>query len=264
MAARARVQYHEAGTRGAEILIDAEGVAGRRIDPDYVWADIELADARELAEPLRFESEGLCFVEAPSCLESGGDFEQLRPRYEAELCALLEAQIGARESIVFDHTLRSEVGQGRPPSYHAHCDYNVQSAAKRLRELVDESRAEQWLAGDFAIVNVWRPLGSPVERAPIAFVRPQSMATRDWVKVDIVFPARRGQIMGVARSPAHEWVYLSAMRPNEAALFTVYASRGVTGVAHAAVALEGSEGARPRRSIESRVFVALPAAPLAG
>lgn len=257
---RGRVQYHEAGTIRAEILIDAGGVAGRRIDPDYRWVEVELADARvpELAPD--FASEGLCFVVAPSCVGHPDAFAKLQAAYELELQALLERELGARECVVFDHTVRGELGESgtRPPSYHVHCDYNEHSAAKRLRELVGPDRAELWLGSRFAVVNVWRPLLAPVERAPIAFVRPASMAAQDWVDVDIVFPTRRGQIVGVAHNPGHRWVYLSAMRPAEVAVFCVYANTGVGGVAHAAVELVPTPlDARPRASLESRVFVRL-------
>lgn len=263
-AARGRVQYHQAGSTTAEILIDAGGVPGRRIDPDYVWREVELVDARVAEQAPSFAREGLCFVDAPSCLErepplTRAAFERLRPRYEAELAELLTRELGARASLIFDHTLRTESqhGEGRPPSYHVHCDYNRYSASKRLRELLGAEQAARWLAGALAIVNVWRPL-AVVERAPIGFIRPRSMAPRDWVEVDIVFPDRRGQIRGVAYDPDHEWVWLSAMRPSEAALFTVYASHSVEGVAHAAVELVSEQPeARARRSVESRAFVRL-------
>lgn len=254
--ARGRVQYHEPGSATARILIDAGGVAGRRIDPEYRWVTVELCDARGLESGPTFEEDGLCFVRGPTCLRGPAQFEGLRAEYEHELVRLLESRLGAREVVVFDHTIRVE-GQGfRPPSYHVHCDYNAHSAAKRMVERLGEARAQQWQRGRFAIVNVWRPLGYAVERSPLGFVRPASMVADDWVEVDIIFPSRRGQIRGVAWNPAHRWVYLGGMQPLEAALFTVYANVGVVGVPHAAVELVGTpEHARPRQSVESRMFV---------
>lgn len=144
----------------------------------------------------------------------------------------------------------------RPPSHHVHCDYNASSAHKRMLELLGPERARQWMLGRYAIVNAWRPLVQPVERSPLGFVLPSSVASGDWVDVDIVFPDRRGQIRGLAWNPEHRWIYRDRMHPRETALFTVYASSGVTGVAHAAVELlEAPEDAPPRQSIESRMFV---------
>ena len=105
---RGRVQYHEAGTTRAEILIDAGVVAGRRIDPDYQWVEVELADARAPELALDFASEGLCFVVAPSCVHHPNAFTKLQAAYELELRTLLERLSGARIGVVITDTF------GRP------------------------------------------------------------------------------------------------------------------------------------------------------
>jgi hypothetical protein len=256
MVIRGQVQYHQPGHSRAEIVIDAEGVPGRRIDPEYRWETVELADARGSVPAPSFGEHGLCFVEAPCCLQGPESFEPSRAEYERELVELVERELGAREIVVFDHTLRIEGHGYRPPSYHVHCDYNASSASKRMEEQLGTARAEEWLRGRFAVINVWRPLGHAVERSPLGFVLPQSVAAEDWVEVDIVFPHRRGQIRGLAWNAAHRWIHLGGMQPHEAAVFTVYANEGVGGVAHAAVRLDDTPAdSRPRQSIESRMVV---------
>ena len=221
---RGRVEYHEPGATDAQILIDAGGVAGRRIDPDYRSVTVDLRDARGLERAPTFDEDGFCFVPAPRSVQVPGDLAPHQGQYERELIEWVQPHLGAREVVVFDHTIRGSGEGTRPPSYHVHCDYSAYSARKRMIELLGEARTERWHRGRFAIVNLWRPLVYPVERAPLGLVRPASIVAADWVHVDIVFPSRRGQLRGLAWNPAHRWVYLERMRPDEAALFTVYAN----------------------------------------
>lgn len=250
------MQYHEPKISTARILIDADGIPGNRVDPVYHWHEVELLDARAAGARPSFDQDGLCFVTAPSCLREPQQLRTLRDDYERELVELVTEQLRASEVVVFDHTLRGHDAESRPPSHHVHCDYNATSAHKRMRELLGEQRALEWIEQPHAVVNVWRPLLRPVQRDPLGFVLPSSVAAEDWVDVEIVFPHRRGQIVGLGWNPEHRWVGLEGMRPEEAAVFTVYSSAGVLGVPHAAVALPRVPAqAQPRRSVESRMFV---------
>ncbi len=122
--------------------------------------------------------------------------------------------------------------------------------------MTGEREAQRWHAGPFAVVNVWRPLAHPIQRAPIGFVRPGSVEPGDWLDVDIVFPDRRGQVRGLRYNPAHQWLVWPTMTVDEAAIFATYANEGVNGIAHAAVELlDAPPEAMPRQSIESRAFV---------
>ncbi|MEM6991672.1 MAG: CmcJ/NvfI family oxidoreductase [Myxococcota bacterium] len=253
MPSRGRVQYHEAGSGCAQILIDSGGVSGNRIDPPYRAVEIALEDAR--IDPPTWSRDRLQFSSAPSvCLETGA-FDRVRDDYEAELITLLRRQLAASEIVIFDHTHRSEVEGARPPSYHVHCDYNAWSARTRLSTLLGEDEARRWAQGPFGVVNVWRPREGPVQRAPIGFVRPHSVDAADWLDVDIVFPDRRGQIRGLRHDPAHRWLAMPQMRTDQVAIFATYHSEGIDGVPHAAVELLDGPDAPPRRSIESRAFV---------
>ncbi len=251
---RGRVHYHEEGQGRAEILIDVDGILGNRVDPPYSAVDVELEDGR--ITPPTWNEDRLVFVSAPRDPLRAATFDDERDAYEAQLRALLRTQLGATEVVVFDHTLRAEDGGFRPPSYHVHCDYNAWSARTRLQALLGRETAAGWSEGHFAVVNVWRPLGGPVVRAPIGFVRPCSVDPSDWLDVDIVFPDRRGQVRGLRHDPAHRWVYLPRMDLDEAAVFATYVSEGIDGIAHAAVELDSiPANAPPRHSIESRAFV---------
>jgi hypothetical protein len=82
-------------------------------------------------------------------------------------------------------------------------------------------------------------------------VRPE-----DWLTLDLVYPDRIGQIMGLVGNPNHEWLHLSAMTHEEVVLFNIHDNRGRPAVAHSAVDLISST--KPgviRKSVESRTIV---------
>jgi hypothetical protein len=248
------IHYHAPWEPSPAILIDADGVAGRRIDPPLEAREVQLVDARDT--PVAFASDGIAFVEAPTDATDFQDPEVLR-RYEEALAQVVAEVTGAREVVIFDHTVRTD-DSARPPARHAHGDYTAASARQRLTDVLGEERARDWAEGRFGIVNAWRPVGAPVERAPLAFARPDTVAPEDWVDIDIVYPDRRGRITGLLPSSTHEWVYRSRMTPDELAVFRVHDSAGLPAVAHAAVDLaEVPADAPVRRSVESRILVRL-------
>lgn len=250
-----RINYHTR-TATPEIVIDADGIPGNRIDPELEPVIVELHDARNTNVDLDFHSDGLSFVRAPTSVGTFRDPGAVRDTYDRELTELLRAETGATEVVVFDHTVRIDDEGTRPPARHVHGDYNAASAQRRLIDILGESRATEWGGGHFAIVNVWRPIECVVEQVPLAFADPKTVAASDWIDIDIVYPDRRGQITGLVRQPTHRWIYLSRMRPDEAAIFSVYDNRGRPAIAHSAVELlNDRDNVCPRRSIESRTLV---------
>ena len=252
------VFYHASWEPKPAIRIDVGGVPGRRIDPPLEARQVAVLDARGREGAVDFAADGLVFLRSPSQLRAVGDFadaQRLARVYDPELEALVARELGAIESVVFDHTVRTDRPGARPPARHAHGDYTPRSARQRLRDVLGEARASEWAAGHFGIVNAWRPLAR-VERAPLAFARPDSVSAEDWVDVELIYPHRRGQVTGLMPSQRHEWVYLSDMGPEEVALFRVHDSEGRPAVAHSAVDLDTvAADAALRQSIESRILV---------
>ena len=74
--------------------------------------------------------------------------------------------------------------------------------------------------------------------------------------IDLVYPDRIGQILGVAANEDHDWFYLSQMTPQEVAIFNIYDNQGRPFLGHSALDLETRTAAScPRKSIESRALV---------
>ena len=139
-----------------------------------------------------------------------------------------------------------------------HNDYTANSGFQCLGENLPEE-ADQLSKGRFQIINLWRPLVNPVERFPLAFCDPRSIAPIDLVDTERRAPDHIGELILVSYNPAHRWFYFPDMRPNEVLLFKTFDSlaEGRLGCgAHTAIDIDGTPAdARPRESIESRAFV---------
>jgi hypothetical protein len=158
---------------------------------------------------------------------------------------------------VFDHTVRvDDPSAVRRPARNVHNDYSAAGARQRLAELVGEERAVQLEAGHYGFVNVWRPIDDPIKTSPLGFIHPSSIDPQDWVTIDLIYPDRVGQILGVAASSGHDWFYLSGMTPDEVVILNVFDNRGRPHPGHSALDIDGSpEPQAPRKSIESRTLV---------
>lgn len=254
------VHYHRHTPEPQSYRIDADGVTGRLVSPELLPTPIELHDVRDDAVDTSFEADGIGFFVAPTDLDlTAAGWEA---RYAAELTDLLRRELGADTVRVFDHTLRvDDPAAVRRPARNVHTDYSPEGARVRLDTLLGADTAAEWAAGHYAFVNVWRPVSDVVRSAPLGFVRPRTVAPADWVSLDLVYPDRVGQILGLVPNPAHEWVYQSRMTSRELAVFNIYDNRGRPAVAHSAVDLrEPTPAGGIRRSLETRTVIRFPTA----
>ncbi len=257
MPTTATVNYHIASSGTQTYYIDAGGETGRIVGPDVVATDIDVIDLRETDVLLAFAHDGLAFVTQASAVQDFDDARTWQDVYDRELRDLLSKQTGAKEAVIFDHTLRiDDPASERKPARNVHSDYSAEGAHQRLKDILGTEIAAEWERAHFAFVNVWRPVRHPVTTAPLGFVLPGSVGPEDWVTIDLVYPHRTGQIMGLAPNPRHEWIYRSAMTPDEVVLFNIYDNRGRPSVAHSALDLkDGPAVETPRMSMESRTLV---------
>ncbi len=145
----------------------------------------------------------------------------------------------------------------------AHNDYTEKSGPQRVRDLLPPEEAEERLKRRFAIINTWRPIRGPVEEAPLALCDARSIAPRDLVATDLLYPDRTGEVYSLAFNPAHRWVYFPLMQPDEVVFIKCYDSEKDGRARFAAhSAFDDPTGPRlpaPRESIETRSLVFFPA-----
>ncbi len=204
-----------------------------------------------------FDNDSVGFLTAPSTVTAFDQDHVWQDAYDQELTTLLTREVGATEVIVFDHTVRiDDPNATRKPARNVHSDYSPEGAHGRLIDILGEAKAAEWSSEHYGFINVWRPVENPINSAPLGFVRPSSVADEDWLLLDLIYPDRRGHIMGLVGNPNHEWVYQSRMTPDEVAVFNIYDNRGKPSIAHSALdMIEDSTITTVRQSIESRILV---------
>ena len=192
------------------------------------------------------------------------DPERVRAVYDPEVEAALRAHTGAEKVLIFDHTLRdSGAGPGRAalrePVRRVHDDQTFESAPNRVRKHLPAGEAAQRLQRRFAIVNFWRPVGAPVQQAPLALCDARSIESAELLPSDLAYPDWTGETYALAHHPRHRWYWYPAQTPDEVALLKIYdsATDGTARLtAHTAFDDPTSAAdAPPRRSIEVRTLL---------
>ena len=257
MQVTANVNYHVNSPDRQAYVIDAGGEKGRIVPPQQNRVGVSVRDLRGKENTVRFARDCVAFLQSSADVDEFGEDGVWKETYDSQLTDLLKREIGARDVVVFDHTVRiDDPNSGRKPARNVHSDYSEAGARQRLRDLLGEDRAVEWEDGHFGFVNVWRPIKRPITSAPLGFVLPRSVQPEDWILLDLIYPDRVGQIMGLVASTAHQWVYLSGMKPDEVAVFNIFDNQGLPSIAHSALDLASDSGASaPRMSIESRTLV---------
>lgn len=256
MTRTATVNYHVHAPERQAYHIDAGGVVGKIISPEHDVTEVQLTDVRTDGH-VSFDKVGVAFLSAPSIVRTFEQNDTWRNTYDQELTTLLRHEVGATEVIVFDHTVRiDDPNATRKPARNVHSDYSPEGAQQRLIDILGEAKADEWSSGHYSFINVWRPVEHPINSAPLGFVCPSSVADKDWLLLDLIYPDRRGHIMGLVGNPNHEWVYQSRMTPDEVAMFNIYDNQGKPSVGHSALdMIEDPTITTIRQSIESRTLV---------
>lgn len=203
------------------------------------------------------EQESVEFAAFHTDVDVLNDDLEWQPNYEADIKRFLRGRLDIDEVIIFDHTLRADdKTSDRKPARNVHSDYSMEGAQQRLVDLVGESQAAAWISGHYAFINVWRPVDAVINSSPLGFILPNSVDEQDWILLDLFYPDRRGQILGLAANPVHQWVYRSMMTPDELAFFNIFDNRGLPSIAHSALdMIENPLTHTVRKSIESRTLV---------
>lgn len=257
MAQIATVNYHVHKPERQSFELDVGGIVGNLVSPELAPKQMPVRDVRRLDAGLSFQEHSVGFATLPTKVQSFDSDSDWQDTYNRELSKLLRTEIGVQEIIIFDHTLRvDDPNAVRAPARNVHSDYSADGAQQRLVDILGGERAAEWSKGHYAFINTWRPIGAAINSAPLGFIRPTSVADDDWILLDLIYPDRRGQIMGVAANPDHDWFYMSKMTPDEVAFFNIFDNRGLPSVAHSALDMvEDPKVQTVRRSIESRTLV---------
>lgn len=252
----ASVNYHVRKSFTQAFEFDVDGIDGNLISPELLTTNVNVFDIRNSDVNIGFKTHGITFLEGLKAVPYPFN-EDEEALYNRKIVELLQSQIGAEEVLVFDHTVRiDDENASRRPARNVHNDYSEKGIQKRLIDLVGEEKAAEYHKGHFGFVNLWRPVENTIMSSPLGFICPDSMDVEDWINIELWYPDRKGEILGVAPNPQHRWFYKSKMRVDEGIIFNIYDNSGIHHLAHSALDMS-EEGAKTttRKSIESRMLV---------
>jgi hypothetical protein len=238
----------------------------------YERRRLAIRNARTIAQDLSLDRQGFGLVSHSSNVRDFYDDDEIRRVYYPEAEKLLAELTGAVKVIVFDHNVRnierSQRGESnaKEPVKRVHNDFIAKSGYNRARaELAARGieDLEALLQHRFAVVNVWRPIATPVQTSPLAVCDAASIAPTDLVAGDLVYRDRVGETYAITHNPTHRWFYFPQLRSDEAILIKCFDSAEdgrARFAAHTAFDDPTSPANAPaRESIELRTLVFYPA-----
>jgi hypothetical protein len=229
---------------------------------------VPISDMRVIANELSIDREGFELLRHETAVADLYDDDAIGNQYYLEIEALLRRRFDAGRVVIFDVTRRSDGGMGaenrdglRGPAWRVHADYTVVSGPQRVRDILGEAEVTRLAAagGRVIQINVWRPIRSPVERAPLAVADASSVLPEELIATDQVFPDRVGEIYHLAHAPSQRWYFTPRMTRDEVVLIKGWDSLDdgrSQFTPHGAFELPGTDDtAPPRESIELRALV---------
>jgi hypothetical protein len=189
-------------------------------------------DLRPAGSKFALDEVGFKLLTHRSAVRDFWDEDEIKRVYYPESVDLLKRVTGATEVRVFDHTLRRRVpgkddrsaGIPRQPANLVHVDQTATSGMERLRVAYPDE-ADELLRRRVAIVNLWRPIKSPVVDAPLAVCDARSVTPKDLVASELVYRDRRGETYNLVYNPGQRWFYAPEMRADEVLLLKCFDSR---------------------------------------
>ncbi|KAF3936538.1 hypothetical protein ABW19_dt0200812 [Dactylella cylindrospora] len=199
------------------------------------------------------------------------DEEKITQEYYPEIKAALIKATGAKEVVIFDHTIRRRIPgtvdsdpSKRQPVARVHVDQTPKAAANRVRRHVPD-RAEDLLTRRFALINVWRPIQYPASDHPLAVANYHSTKPKELLATNLVYPPPLpvGETFSVAYGEGHEWYYNKDQTIDEVLFIKCFDSEALKEGSEVALLTPHTafndplteEDAPPRQSIEVRCLV---------
>ncbi len=217
------------------------------------------------------DEEGFLLARAPSKVVDWSDKDEVGAVYYPEALALVQRLVpGAEFTALTSHTYRKEEFKDHhwvdgiqygPAATFVHNDYadfvtdDKKAVVERWSDFMEMGRGKRVIG-----LNVWRSVTDvPLERFPLAVCDRTSVELDDLVYELNPNAPKPFNAHYCAPNPAHRWNYYSSMTSDESLVFTTYDSlprdEGMfRPTLHTAVAIPGSDGLAPRRSVEVRFF----------
>lgn len=203
--------------------------------------EVEIHDAWDGLESLSVDREGFELHSFNPGFINFHDERAIKEQFHPQVVEFVRQHTGARRVVVFDHTIRrrqppeqmvftrpstefrQQTTVQRPAVLLVHSDYTVASGPQRVRDIVPED-AEDLLRRRVAFFNVWKPLYRKVEELPLAMIDAQTHDEADFLKMELRYRDRTGEIYVLRHSPRHRWMYFPGMENDQALLLKTFDS----------------------------------------
>jgi hypothetical protein len=228
---------------------------------------IHNARPRHTAGDLDLDDSGFILVEHESKVTDFRDKQLVADVYFPEMRDLILAKTGAAAAFAVDfYQVRSADPAHFFDAYslYMHCDFSPVSQNKLVRHFIRaadkefEYSDEAW---DFAVYNLWRPVGGPVERDPLVLIDASTVARSDILEYSPIKDRDDGRAALPLYNPDQTLYYVPHMQPHEVLVFKQLDSRP----GHALVCPHTSfrdptakADARARESIDIRMVCVFP------
>ena len=204
------------------IRLNPPGTDVREVEVHDGWPDVDR---------LSVDREGFELHDFGALFDAFDDDKAITSVFYEQVVDFVKRHTGAREVVVFDHTIRKRMPADlkvqtevhRPAVLLVHSDYTVISGPQRVRDVMKE-RAERLLQGRVAFYNVWKPLYERVQELPLAMVDARTHDAGDMLRMDLKYRERTGEIYVMRHDPRHRWVYFPQMEAHQALLLKTYDS----------------------------------------
>ncbi|KAK3635826.1 hypothetical protein LTR56_014532 [Elasticomyces elasticus] len=250
---------------------DAEGQYKNVNEPGNDAQEVNITDGWHRAKEFSYDKHGFSLHDFSSSSNGAWEDEsRVKNHLYPEIVSFLKHTTGAKEVLVFDHTIRTKKNANkaitqesnttqRAPVRLVHCDYTNDSAPLRVKQLLGD-RADDLLSRRVAFFNVWKPLAK-VEEMPLAMCDVTTSPPEDYFKLFLRYRERTGEnyVMRQTTPNSHKWWYFPGMNSNQVILLKTFDSEQdgrARFVGHSAFEDPTSNPDAPEReSIEIRTIV---------
>ena len=211
-------------------MVTTPGVPQAPNDGEYESRDVEIVNARPIADNFTLDREGFTLTRTGTAVTDFFDDEEIRAVYYPDMEALIKQATGASKVIVFDHTIRVQdedkraTQKVRGPVSGVHNDFTVNSAPQRVRDLLPADEAEARLRKRYGSINVWRPLREPVENRHLVVCGYGDIEDGNLIASERHYGDRIGGVYRLTYNPKQRWCYFPDMMRDEVILLKCFDS----------------------------------------
>ncbi|MEM7018921.1 MAG: CmcJ/NvfI family oxidoreductase [Pseudomonadota bacterium] len=180
---------------------------------------IHNARIRHEAGDLDLDESGFVLIDHQTSVTDFRDKKALQNTYIPEMRQFIKSLTGAHD--VLD-LLFFQVRTNEPENFfdayslYMHCDYRPDNIDRFGRNIVENSGKDYSLeAWDFAMYNVWRPVGGEVQKNPLVMIDASTVEREDIVNYSTVKDNSEAQASLPVFNENQQFYYVPNMRPDE-------------------------------------------------